>query len=209
MEKLFVLGDSISMDYGVYLEQMVEGRMIYDRKTDRHSINENQDFPDALRGANGGDSGMVLQYLSYLVANRQFDHSILLLNCGLHDIKRNTSTGELQVPLEKYGQNLQAILRLMQPLSVRIVWVRTTHVDDTIHEERMKKFVRFNRDVINYNHVADRIMEDASVKSVDLYNYTLRLGEGKMLFCDHVHYNPEIRMRQAAYIAGSLHSICE
>lgn len=207
LDKLFVLGDSISIDYGVYLEQMVEGRMIYDRKKDRHSINENQDLPDAMRGANGGDSGMVLQYLSYLVYNRLFDHSILLFNCGLHDMKRNASTGELQVPLDRYGANLQAILQLMQSLPIRIVWVRTTPVEDSIHAERIKKFVRFNRDVIAYNEVADRMMEAAGVESIDLYGFTQKLGDGKTLFRDHVHYVPQVQMKQAAFIAGYLHCI--
>ncbi|KRE64146.1 SGNH/GDSL hydrolase family protein [Paenibacillus sp. Soil750] len=207
LDKLFIVGDSISIDYGVYLEPMLEGRMIYDRKKDRDSINENQDLLEAMRGANGGDSGMVLQYLSYLVANRLFDHDILMLNCGLHDVKRNVSTGELQIPLAQYEANLQAILHLMQPLPVRIVWVRTTPVDDVIHEERMKKFARWNRDVITYNGVADRLMEAAGVQSIDLYSYTLSLGDGYTLFSDHVHYNSEIRMRQAAFIAGFLHNI--
>ncbi|MGG1515682.1 SGNH/GDSL hydrolase family protein [Paenibacillus oryzisoli] len=206
MDKLFVLGDSISMDYGVYLEQMLEGSMMYDRKKDRYAINENQDLPDAMRGANGGDSGMVLQYLSYLVSNHLFDHDILLLNCGLHDIKRNALTGELQVPLEQYLANLQAVLRLIQPLEVRIVWVRTTPVDDAIHEEQIKKFVRFNQDVMNYNEAADRIMGAAGVMSIDLYGFTQRLGDGKTLFCDHVHYVEQIRRQQAAFIAGCLHS---
>ncbi|MDR6550814.1 SGNH/GDSL hydrolase family protein [Paenibacillus qinlingensis] len=206
MDKLFVLGDSISIDYGVYLEPMVEGSMIYDRKKDRDSINENQDLPEAMRGSNGGDSGMVLQYLSYLVANRLFDYTLLLLNCGLHDMKRNASTGELQVPLEQYETNLKAILELMQPLPVRMVWVRTTPVHDAIHEERMKKFNRFNRDVNLYNEVADRMMEAAGVQSIDLYSYTQRLGDGKTLFRDHVHHTSEICMRQAAYIAGCLHN---
>jgi hypothetical protein len=204
LDKLFVLGDSISIDYGVYLEPMLEGGMIYDRKKDRDSINENHDLPEAMRGANGGDSSMVLEYLSYLVSNNLFDYSILLLNCGLHDIKRNPSTDELQVPLDKYATNLQAVLRLMQPLDIRIVWVRTTPVDDAIHEERIKKFVRFNRDVVTYNEIADRIMEAAGVESIDLYSYSQRLGDGKTLFCDHAHYTSEVRMRQAAFIAGYL-----
>lgn len=206
LDKLFVLGDSISIDYGGYLEKMLESEIIYDRKKDQHSINENQDLPNAMRGANGGDSGMVLQYLSYLVSNRLFDHSILLLNCGLHDIKRNSSTGELQVPLDKYGANLQAILQLMQPLDIRIVWARTTPVDDSIHEEQMKKFVRFNRDVTQYNEVADQIMAAAGVKSIDLYRFTQSLGDGKTLYSDHVHYVSHIQMQQAAFIAGYLHN---
>ncbi|WP_376769465.1 SGNH/GDSL hydrolase family protein [Paenibacillus plantarum] len=203
---MFVLGDSISIDYGVYLEKMLESELMYDRKKDQYAINENQDLPNAMRGANGGDSGMVLQYLSYLVSNRLFNHSILLLNCGLHDIKRNPSTGELQVPLEQYEANLQDILQLMQPLPVRIIWVRTTPVDDAIHEEQIKKFVRYNRDVIHYNEVADRIMEAAGVKTIDLYRFTQKLGDSKMLFCDHVHYVPQIQKQQAAFIAGYLHN---
>jgi lysophospholipase L1-like esterase len=207
VRKLFVVGDSISIDYGVYLERMLQGRMSYDRKRGIGETADDRDLPRALAGNNGGDSGMVLEYLSYVVSNGLLDCDILLLNCGLHDIKRNPSNGELQVPLETYKLNLKSVIRLMEPTGVRIYWVRTTPVDDARHNERMSsKFLRYNRDVIAYNEAADEIMAEAGIPSIDLYRFTGNLGDGDSLYCDHVHFTHPVRMQQAAFIAGHLYA---
>ena len=81
MKKLFVLADSISMHYGPFLEQYIKGTFEYDRKGKNHEF-ENLDIASRV---NGGDSSNCLDYLE-LFPNTEFD--VLLLNCGLHDIKR-------------------------------------------------------------------------------------------------------------------------
>jgi hypothetical protein len=63
---------------------------------------------DDSGAANGGDSAMVLDYVRALQPDRPFD--ILLINCGLHDIKRDVTTHTLQVPLDRYEANLREVL---------------------------------------------------------------------------------------------------
>jgi len=58
--KLYVIGDSISIQYGPYLEAALRGVMAYARKEGEEEALLNLDIP---QGANGGDSGMVLSFL--------------------------------------------------------------------------------------------------------------------------------------------------
>ncbi|MBI5303206.1 MAG: hypothetical protein HY868_13820 [Chloroflexi bacterium] len=79
---LRVVADSISMHYGPYLQTMLAGVMLYSRKTG-DGVN--------METANGGDSSQVVAYLWQLREQRaQFDY--LMVNCGLHDIRRDVNT---------------------------------------------------------------------------------------------------------------------
>ncbi|NTU65586.1 MAG: SGNH/GDSL hydrolase family protein, partial [Chloroflexi bacterium] len=151
--------------------------------------------------ANGGDSALVLDYLRALQPDRPFD--ILLINCGLHDLKRDVTTHALQVPLDLYEANLHAILAQAQRLAARTIWVRTTPVIDERHNRLNTTFQRFGADVEAYNAAADRIMEERGITTIDLFTFTRNLGPD--VYSDHVHYTTEVRMQQAAFIAGHLY----
>jgi lysophospholipase L1-like esterase len=194
--KVFVLGDSISMQYGPYLEQYVAGKFHYARKTGSEG-----DLDDP-QGANGGDSSMVLSYLRSIREVGRLEADVLVLNCGLHDIKTNPSSGRKQISLSEYRQNLQQILQIAADMMLKVVWVRTTPVMDTIHNSPRKDFHRHQVDVDAYNRAADEIMSESGVRSIDLHTFTKNLGDN--LYCDHVHYHEPIRQQQAAYIAGWL-----
>ena len=77
VKTLFVIGDSISVHYGPYLEQMVSGVFGYARKEATPSPPEALPYP---ADANGGDSSQVLAYLGANLAEHAPD--VLLLNCG-------------------------------------------------------------------------------------------------------------------------------
>ncbi len=197
---LFVLGDSISMHYGPYLEQMVAGRYRYDRKSGQEEALRNLDIP---AGANGGDSPRVLAYLRAMAEGGGWRPDVLLLNCGLHDIKTDPDSGDKQVPPEQYRGNLQSCIQILRELGVRTVWVRTTPADEDVHNTPDREFHRYQADVDAYNAIADEVMGDAGIEVLDLYGFTRSLG-GSEIFADHVHFPPEIRRLQAAYIAGHL-----
>ena len=61
---------------------------------------------------------------------------------------------------------------------------------------------RFAADAVAYNAAADAIMKAAGVPLIDLYSFTLKFG--KEAYCDHVHFNDDVRRLQAAFIAGWL-----
>ncbi len=199
--KVFVIGDSISMHYGPYLKNTLTGFFNYDRKRDKGESIEDLDNPI---GANGGDSAMVLAYLKELKNDNDFKTDYLLLNCGLHDIKRKSQAYTTQISLKKYKDNLLSIIHVSEEMQINLVWVNSTPVADTIHNKRVP-FFRFEKDLIAYNKAADSIMQQANVPVIDLYMFTKKYTPNGYL--DHIHYKDEIRKRQADFIAGNLTAI--
>lgn len=203
-KSVFVLGDSISIHYGPSLEKMLAGVFNYDRKSGEELALKDLNNP---MGANGGDSSMVLDFLKEQYENGKMKYDILLLNCGLHDIKTDPATKERQVRMDKYRQNLSEVLELVKKAGVSVVWVRTTHVIDEIHNSRNKNFQRYIKDLDAYNDTADGVMKENGVPVIDLYSFTKNLGED--VFADHVHFKEEIRALQAAFIAGHLYGMSQ
>jgi lysophospholipase L1-like esterase len=201
-KSIFVLGDSISIQYGPYLKKMLNGVFNYDRKRGEEQALADLDNPV---GANGGDSSMVLDYLKKRYEDENLNYDILLLNCGLHDIKTDPQTHNKQIQLEVYKENLKETLKLMKKAGISVIWISTTPVVDEIHNSRMGQFKRYTEDLNAYNEAADNIMKEAGVSVIDLYTFTKNLGED--VFCDHVHFNENVRRMQAAFIAGYLGSM--
>ncbi len=199
MKKIHVIGDSISIQYGPYLKAYLEGLIEYSRKEGEDEALLNLDKP---QGANGGDSSMVRTFLDAKSRSGGIDADLLLLNCGLHDIKTDPQTGQKQVPLGEYRKNLEEIIRLVSKMRPKLVWIRTTPCDEKIHNVKQPAFHRFSSDVMEYNKAADQIMEKKGIPVIDLHGFTANLGPD--LYCDHVHFHDHVRQKQAAFIAGWL-----
>jgi lysophospholipase L1-like esterase len=197
LRKLFVLGDSISIHYGPCLAEMLRGVLAYARK--EAVLRPPPELP-YLADANGGDSSAALAYLREHLAALGPD--ILLLNCGLHDLKTDPQSGAKQVPPDRYRMNLREVTQVVAAQGVRTFWVRTTPLDDATHNSRSVGFHRYHRDVVLYNETADAVLRGAGIPIIDLYTFTCNLGAD--LYCDHVHFTTRVRELQAAYIAGSL-----
>src|SRR4030042_4948678 len=103
LSKLYVIGDSISIHYGPYLQACLKGIMEYSRKEGKEETLLNLDNP---QGDSGGDSSMVLSFLKAKATCGGIDADFLLLNCGLHDIKTYPNSGKNQVPIRQYENNL-------------------------------------------------------------------------------------------------------
>lgn len=199
--KVFVIGDSISIHYGPYLDQALKGFFDYDRKGDQGESMKNLDIPV---GANGGDSKMVLDYLRTLQMDTSFQTDYLMVNCGLHDIKRKSPESNPQVELTAYKNNLMEIIAISQEMKVKLIWVNSTPVVDTIHNTYVP-FFRYNQDVLAYNQAGDSLMREAAIPVIDLYAFTIKFIPGA--YMDHVHFKEEIRKQQADFIAGNLIAI--
>jgi lysophospholipase L1-like esterase len=202
LPQLFVIGDSISMQYGPHLEKLVADRYTYTRRT-----GQEPPFANGAVSPNGGDSSRVLEYLKAMCAWDGFQPQVLLLNCGLHDIKVTPETGVMQVSLEQYRDNLSQIIALLKGRPLKLVWVRTTPVDDERHNTHSKSFHRHQKNVLAYNAVADDLMRAAGARLLDLFSFSQALGPNA--FCDHVHYTDPVRAQQAAYIAGFLDALAQ
>lgn len=197
--KIFVLGDSISIHYGPWLEKMAAHSFRYDRKR-----GADQEDMEKGAGANGGDSFLVLDYLREKeAAGMSFD--ILVVNCGLHDIRVDCETGENQVGIDDYAENLMKIMETAKRMSETVIWARSTPVVDDIHNTRTDMFKRHSKDLERYNEKADGIAKAYDVPVMDLYGFTKNLGPDA--YADHIHFKPYVRKMQAAYICGFLDSI--
>jgi len=201
--RLFVLGDSISIQYGPFLELMLAGNFLYSRKSGEEEALRNLDIP---QGANGGDSGMCLGYLRGVLGAGQFKADLLLLNCGLHDVKRKPDDphGPTQVSIDDYRGNLQAIVELLREHRLPMIWVRTTPVCESQHNVPGSGIIRYQKDVDRYNAVSDAIMSEEGIYSIDLAGFSLTQGTPAEILHDGRHFHEPIRKLQAAHIAGYL-----
>ncbi len=203
MKKLFVIGDSISCYYGKYLEQMLSGIYLYDRKGGTHKLDNLDDCTD---GINGGDSSMVLTYLQSVINMDFFAPDFLLLNCGIHDTKM--PHGQLQIPPEEYRKNLQKIIDLCTKNGIKIIWVRTTPANEESDQVTSEELRRRQDHIDVYNEIADNVMGKNKIPIIDLHLFTLNLGpEIYLNEVDLVHFNAETAKLQAAFIAGNMFSI--
>lgn len=199
LPRLFVIGDSISIHYGVALARELTGHFRYDRKRDAAGAPRAASNLDVPAGANGGDSAMVLDYLRHRHATGPIRAEVVLLNCGLHDLRSDPLSGRRQVEPGAYERNLRRIIAAVIAQGATPVWVRTTPVVDALHNRPDSAFHRFAADVMLYNAIADRVMTEAGIAILDLHGFSRQfLPEG---FCDRVHYRPTVRDAQAAYLA--------
>ncbi len=198
---IYVVGDSISIHYGSALERALRGFCRYDRKSGQSEALLNLDDP---MGANAGDSRRTLAYLEARFATGDFSPTVLLLNCGLHDIKRELGSKTLQVPLDEYRRNLEQIVGLCREQKTSLVWVRTTPVSEVIHNRPNATFHRFCVDVDTFNTCADTAMAEANVPVIDLFAFTRNRGDDEEMYCDHVHFRNTVREAQGTFIAGCL-----
>jgi hypothetical protein len=199
--KIFVIGDSTSIHYGPYLKKMIKGKFEYDRK---RGIEQALTDLDKSIGANAGDSGMVKAYLTEEYENH-IKYDILLINCGLHDVRIDRALNKVQVELEEYKMNLTKIIEITKTMANKTIWIGSTPVIDEIHNARKAGVLRYSKDVNAYDIAAKEIMGVYNIPCIDMYNFTKNLGAD--IYSDHVHFKQEIRELQAAFIAGYLNCI--
>lgn len=198
LKTLFVIADSISIHYEPYLRDFTSEYYNYDRKG--NSLERTVNSFDKV----GGDSSMVLDYLKSLLSSG-FNTDVLMVNCGLHDIKVNSETQKKQISPEDYRRNLVEIAEIAKNCAKKTVWVKTTPIDDDQHRKHSFSFQRYNADVIQYNEISEEVFTKAGLEILDLYTFTVKLG--KELYCDHIHFDESIRELQGAFIAGFLISL--
>lgn len=193
---VFLIGDSISIDYGPIIEEHLLGRIDYHRKEGLDEARLNLDEP---QGANGGDSARVSRYLKAKAEAGEARHDLLLVNCGLHDIKVSKETGEICITEAQYRENLSTILEISSGIAERFAWISTTPVDDVLHANRTRfGFHRTQANVDRYNAIAADVF--AEVPSIDLAAFTANLGEE--IFRDGVHFSKAVIEKQGIYMAG-------
>lgn len=200
-KRAFIIGDSISIHYGPYLQSLISDSFYYDRKRDNGEEKAENNLDDP-QGANGGNSRMVREYLNNLISTKRLTADVLILNCGLHDIKTNAKTGEKDIQLNEYVENLDYICALLKSAGVKFLWVNSTPVNDKIHNRGNVPFYRYDADVRIYNEEARKVMQKHGVKVIDLYGLSKSFPVNA--YMDHVHYREVYREKQANLISEAL-----
>ncbi|MFH0963752.1 MAG: SGNH/GDSL hydrolase family protein [Planctomycetota bacterium] len=199
-KSFFVIGDSISIQYGPHLKKMTAPFLDSRPPDSPHTPDPDAESP---AGVYSGDSSALIARL----AERREElksYDLLLFNSGLHDLRTNPQTGAKQVELTAYRANLATALDRIREIPVSPVWITITPVDEAKHNTTGKEFFRFNRDVLAYNQAAAGVMEKNGVPILDLHAFTLSLGTAAIL--DGVHFTPDTSTLQAAFLAGCLSS---
>lgn len=187
---LYILGDSISIHYGPYLDRILGMKGKY-----RGLLR--------LYPENTSNSEKVKELL--LSDVRKFPGETIIWNSGLHDVRRNREDRTIYTSMEDYMKNLEGIHDDLENKGFRQIFVNTTPVFDDKHNEKVTGWLRKDLDVRYYNDRAAEVMERLGVPLIDLYNFTLQKGEESLI--DHVHFTPEVRAEQAQYISECLDRI--
>ncbi len=202
-KSFFLLGDSISIHYRPFLIHHLGSSWTIFGKDGTARDLEDLDFP---RGANGGDSAMVLEYLKNELPFSQT--KTLLLNCGLHDIKRYESQSGYQVTTDEYKKNLTAITKLCKDSGMTLIWITTTGFDEIRHNTLQKEFKRHEADGELFNSIALDVMHQAELPVIDLRRFTASL-EGDEIFDDHIHFSLPVRRRQGEFLSLEVRKILD
>lgn len=165
LPRVLLIGDSISIGYTIPVRERLRG------KANVHRI-----------GTNGGPTTNGLAHLAEWLGDGKWD--VIHFNWGLHDLKIGED-GARQVPLEAYDKNLRELVSRLKRTGARLIFAATTPVPDgKLNPPRV------NADVIAYNRVALKIMQENRIPVDDLY----ALVEPRMAEIQlpaNVHFKPE------------------
>jgi hypothetical protein len=172
--KILIIGDSISMGYTPFVKEMLGDKAI---------VSHNN--------GNAQHSGYGLENIEAWI--QEDDYDIIQFNWGLWDLcyrhpdskvqgNRDKINGTITFSTEEYGQNLEAIVKLLKEFTnARLIYVTTSYVPEN-------EAGRYEKDAQKYNKVAKEVMKKYSVQVNDIYKKSKtihkKFGEGN----DNVHY---------------------
>lgn len=153
LPRVLLIGDSISIGYTLPTRTRLRG------KANVHRI-----------PVNGGPTIRGLESLDEWLGSGKWD--VIHFNWGLHDL-RFTEDGKHQVAIDTYEKNLRQLVAHLERTGAVLIWASTTPVPDAEVTPPRK-----NGDVIAYNAVAKRVMDENRIRINDLYAFALpRLQE--------------------------------
>jgi lysophospholipase L1-like esterase len=129
---------------------------------------------------------------------------IITWNNGLHDIRRDRSTGTHQVERAEYAENLEAIAgQLLALVPDRVVWLTITPVVESWHQQA-RDYDRINATIDDYNRIAKEIVTRRGIPVLDLHAVIAAGPVENLLVKDGVHLNDRGRLLAAAAIAEKI-----
>lgn len=194
--RVLILGDSISIGYTPYVQELLKGEAEVVRPTRPNGNPEN---------CSGTTLGVTEVDRWLGIGGGGWD--AIHFNFGLHDLKRvdaatGAASGEATDPRqaepEAYEKNLREIVQKLKASGARLVFATTTPVP----EGKLSPH-RDPQDVERYNAIAQRVMEENDIAIDDLYAFASpKLKEIQRPA--NVHFTPEGSKTLAEQVAASI-----
>jgi len=181
LPRALLIGDSISIGYTIPVRSLLKG------KANLHRIPEN-----------GGPTTNGLAKLQSWLGDGKWD--VIHFNWGLHDLKMMPD-GHQQVSTEAYEINLRQLVQQLKATKARLIWASTTPVP-----EGVKNPARNPTDVLAYNRIAKKIMDEQQIEIDDLYNFALP-QLSKIQRPANVHFTDEGSAVLAKKVTASIESV--
>jgi acyl-CoA thioesterase-1 len=177
LPRVLLIGDSISIGYTAPTRELLAG------KANVHRIPEN-----------GGPTTTGVAKIKRWLGDGKWD--VIHFNWGLHDLK--LGTGAHQVPIDQYEKNLRALVKTLRGTGAKLIWASTTPVPDGKLNPPRK-----NSDVLEYNRVAKKVMDESGVAIDDLYAFAQpRLATIQRPV--NVHFTPAGSRALAGQVAAAI-----
>lgn len=173
MKKIVLIGDSIRVGYDKYVKQALEGEaeVLYPSDSGRFAQYVLRAVSDWKKSGEWGD-----------------DVDLVHWNAGLWDTLRLYGDEPLTPP-DMYGEMIRRIdkrLRLLFP-KAKMIFATSTRV---LEEKYVPDFLRYNREIEEYNRIALSALSGTDTVINDLYVFTKDLPEE--FYSDMTHlYTPE------------------
>ncbi len=165
LPRVLLIGDSISIGYTAATRKLLAG------KANLHRISENG-------GPTTNGTGKIMKWLGA----SKWD--VIHFNWGLHDLKFMPD-GKRQVGPEDYEKHLRALVKQMQSTGAQLIWCSTTPVP-----EGKLSPARLNTDVLAYNAIAKKVMDENKISIDDLYAHAQAGPLSKIQIPVNVHFTP-------------------
>lgn len=179
LPRVLLIGDSISIGYLFPTRKLLEGKA----NVHRPPVN----CGPTIRGVESIDSWL---------GDKKWD--VIHFNFGLHDVRFMDETGKQQVSIEDYEKNLRSLVERMKKTGAVVIFATTTPiVPDSTGPKRLVE------DVLAYNKVALKVMEENGVNVDDLYAFALpQLADIQLP--KNVHFSPAGSAKLAEAVAASI-----
>ena len=161
LPRVLLIGDSISMGYTIPVRKALAG------KANVHRPAEN-----CHRTIDG------LENMEKWLGDGKWD--VIHFNFGIHDM--TFVEGKVKVPLKQYEENLVEITTRLKKTGAKLIWCSTTPTPKGARNGRT------NENVLAYNAVAKKIMENEGIAIDDLYTFALKNAKKKIQRPADVHF---------------------
>lgn len=197
LPKVFFIGDNLNTGFVPFMRKELERTFLVEQKQLK-----DQTYSEKRWESTEGNSREVSVYLRNRRIKNPIHADVLLFNCGLQDICMNPGTADLSIGLEKYRENLRAIISEARKMKLEPLWFNTIPVFDSIHNCQIIAFSRGNADVDIYNKVAEEVMAQEKVVTIDFNTFCKPFVPGVQV--DAIHFMQSVQQKQGAFLAEAL-----